>query len=299
MIDYGHPLMFGTLLLPPDNLPLDVLHLAEVAERVGLDVVSLPDHPYWPQRLDTFTLLAAMAERTNRITLFSNVANLPLRPPAALARTAVALDLLSGGRFVLGIGAGSQQLWEGISAEGGPRLSAGESVEALEEAVQVIRSLWGPGPAAYFTGKRYRLDGAAPSPATVTKIPIWLGAYRPRMLRLTGRVGDGWIPSSPFCRPEQLQVGNQLIDEAARESGRSPTAVRRGYNIDVDFSGAGTGFLHGSPRDSAEQLAELTLNHGVSVYLLYRTESADVLRQFAEEVVPAVREQVDAERSRH
>lgn len=222
------------------------------------------------------------------------MANLPLRPPISLARVASALSLVSHGRFELGLGTGAQQLWDMIVSEGGPRLSAGQSVEALDEAVHVIRAVCSPGPIKDFRGAHYRLQGTVPSPVTAD-IPIWIGAYQPRMLELTGRVADGWIVSSPFCSPENLTVCNRLIDEAALAAGRSPSAVRRAYNIALDFGGAGAEFLQGSPGTCAEQLAELTLTGGIGVYLLFRTESATSLARFAEEVAPAVRERVDAE----
>jgi alkanesulfonate monooxygenase SsuD/methylene tetrahydromethanopterin reductase-like flavin-dependent oxidoreductase (luciferase family) len=285
------------MLEGPVDRPLAVLDLADVAERVGLDVVSLADHPYWPHRLDTFTLLAAMAARTSRIRLLSNVANLPLRPPISLARTALALSVTSGGRFELGLGTGAQQFWDDIVAEGGPRLSAGQSVQALEEAVHVIRTVWSPNPSADFHGEHYRLHGTGPSPVP-SEISIWIGAYQPRMLSLTGRVADGWIVSSPFCGQENLATSNQLIDEAALAAGRSPSAVRRAYNIAVDFGTGATGFPQGPPSRCAEQLAELTLTHGISVYLLFQAASATTLARFAEEVAPAVRERVEAERNK-
>ena len=118
MPDYGHDLMFGAMLEP--ERAADAVALAVLAEQVGLDAVSLADHPYWPERLDTFALLAYIAARTDRVRVFPNLANLPLRPPAMLARTAATLDVLSDGRFELGIGSGAQQMWDAIVAEGGP-----------------------------------------------------------------------------------------------------------------------------------------------------------------------------------
>jgi alkanesulfonate monooxygenase SsuD/methylene tetrahydromethanopterin reductase-like flavin-dependent oxidoreductase (luciferase family) len=294
MPTYNHPLLFGSLLEAQSGRPLDVLRLAESAESSGLDVVSLPDHPYWSERLDTFTLLAAMAQRTQRIRLFCNVANLPLRPPALLARVGATLDWISNGRFDLGIGAGAQQLWDRIVAEGGPRLGAGESVDALEEAVQIIRSLWNPSSRTTFRGKYYRIDDAEPSPLASGGIGIWLGAYRPRMLGLVGRLADGWIPSSFACSPTEIAKANELIDAAAESAGRAPKSIRRGYNIAVNFDASEQGFLQGPPNKIANELAELSLTQGVSMYLLYRVESVDVLSRFAAEVVPAVREMVEA-----
>jgi hypothetical protein len=215
-----------------------------------------------------------------------------------LARTATTLDVLSNGRFELGIGTGAQAMWNAIVAEGGPRRGAGESIEALDEAVRIIRALWKPGDLVRFDGTYYRVDGAKPGPASVHDIGIWLGAYQPRLLRLVGRVADGWVPSSPFLPPQQLPAANLIIDEAAIKAGRSPTAVRRAYNIDGDFTAKGSGFLQGPPAVWVEQLTELTLTHGVSVYILYRVKSVDDIQRFAEEVAPAVRHAVAAERAR-
>jgi len=290
MSGYGHPVSFGALLEPPQDRPQDVVALAELMEEVGLDVVSLSDHPYWPQRLDTLALLATIMARTSRITVVSNLVNLPLRPPTTLARTAATLDLLGNGRFELGIATGAQQMWDLIVTEGGPARNAGESIEALAEAVALIRMLWTSKDPVTFAGRHYRLDDVPPGPAPAHDLGIWLGAYQPRLLRLTGRIADGWVPSSPFMPPEALGAANRMIDDAAHEAGRSPSAIRRVYNIEGEFSATGTGFLRGPASMWAEQLAEVVLEHGISVFLLYRAQSPDVLRRFAAEVAPAVRE---------
>ena len=298
MTDYGHELLFGTLLETPAGRGRDVVPLAELTEAVGLDLVSLADHPYWPERLDTLTLLAAIAARTSRVRIFPNLANLPLRPPAALARAAATLDILSGGRFELGIGTGAQAMWDSILAEGGPRRGAGESIEALDEAVRIIRALWTPGPDVRFNGIHYRLDGARPGPVPAHDINIWLGAYQPRLLRLVGRVADGWVASAPHLPPRGILGANHLIDQAAITAGRSPNEVRRVYNIDGDFTVNGREFLHGPPKVWVEQLTELTLTAGISAFILFRVESPHIIRQFANEVAPAVHEAVAVERAR-
>src|ERR1700719_2076774 len=126
MPDYGHDLLFG-VFLPPR------------ADDAGLDMVSVQDHPYNPQFLDTWTLLTTIAAATSRVRVFPNVANLPLRPPAMLARAGATLDILSGGRAELGMGTGA--FWDAIEAMGGPRRSPGESVAALREALRADRAL--------------------------------------------------------------------------------------------------------------------------------------------------------------
>jgi alkanesulfonate monooxygenase SsuD/methylene tetrahydromethanopterin reductase-like flavin-dependent oxidoreductase (luciferase family) len=141
--DYGHELRFGVFVTPAADAHDQVVRTAATADVLGLDSVSIQDHPYQPAFLDTWTLLTHLAAHTERVHLFPNVANLPLRPPAVLARAAATLDILSNGRVELGLGAGA--FWDAIAALGGPRRTAGEAVEALAEAVDVIRALWTPG----------------------------------------------------------------------------------------------------------------------------------------------------------
>ena len=115
------------------------------------------------------------------------------------------------------------------------------------------------------------------------------------MLRLTGEVADGWLPSSPYAPPEQLAKMNAVIDSAALDAGRSPAAVRRLYNIAGSFSGSGSGFLQGPPKVWAEQLAGLALDEGISGFIVMADDAVTVDR-FAAEVAPAVRELVKGER---
>src|SRR5918998_2534154 len=106
MTAYGHPLLFGSFLTPTAADPEHVVGLAQRCERLGLDLVTVQDHPYQPRFLDTWTLLSYLAARTRSVRLAANVTNLPLRPPAVLARSVASLDLLSGGRGGGGVGAG-------------------------------------------------------------------------------------------------------------------------------------------------------------------------------------------------
>jgi hypothetical protein len=294
MADYGHDLSFGIFVTPRADAAGQILRLARLADAAGLDSVSVQDHPYQPAFLDAWTLLTAIAAATERVAVFPNVANLPLRPPAVLARSVASLDILSGGRAELGIGTGA--FWDAIAAMGGPRRTPGESVDALREAIGVIRALWTPDRGTRVAGEHYSLSGAKPGPFPVHDVGIWVGAYKERMLRLTGAAGDGWLPSSPYAPPEQLAAMNAVIDAAAAGAGRSPADVRRIYNISGSFSGAGSAFLQGPPKMWAEQLAGLALDDGMSGFVL-ATDDAETLERFAAEVAPAVRELVAAERA--
>jgi alkanesulfonate monooxygenase SsuD/methylene tetrahydromethanopterin reductase-like flavin-dependent oxidoreductase (luciferase family) len=104
--DYGHRLEFGYFLSPDAGDPDGVLETARLADRLGYDLLAVQDHPYQPAHLDTLALLGVILARTERIRVFQDVGNLPLRPPAVFAKTAATLDLLSGGRFEAGLGAG-------------------------------------------------------------------------------------------------------------------------------------------------------------------------------------------------
>jgi alkanesulfonate monooxygenase SsuD/methylene tetrahydromethanopterin reductase-like flavin-dependent oxidoreductase (luciferase family) len=294
MADYGHELSFGIFVTPQADAGPRAIELARRADAAGLDWVSVQDHPYQPAFLDAWTLLTAIATATENIGVFPNVANLPLRPPAMLARAAASLDILSGGRVELGIGTGA--FWDAIAAMGGPRRTAGESVDALREAIAVIRALWAPGRGARLHGRHYELNGAKPGPFPVHDVGIWVGAYKERMLRLTGELADGWLPSSPYAPPEQLAAMNAVIDAAAIDAGRPPAAVRRIYNIAGSFGGSGAGFLDGPPKVWAEQLAGLALDEGMSGFVLMADDALTVER-FAAEVAPSVRELVARERA--
>lgn len=299
MTDYGHDLLFGTFITPLADDPARTVGLALATERAGLDLASFQDHPYQPRFLDTWTLMSWVAARTERLRVVGNVTNLPLRQPAVLARSVASLDRLSGGRVELGLGAGS--FWDAITAMGGPRLSPGESVQALEEAIDVVHGIWDArNPERLVVpGRFHALDGAKRGPAPAHDVAVWVGAYGPRMLRLVGRRADGWLPSLAYLDGlDALARGNAIVDEAAAEAGRSPSEVRRLLNVSGRWQDARSEyFLVGPPAQWAEQLAWLALEHGVSAFFLPGDDAADY-EVFGREVAPAVRELVAAERAR-
>jgi len=299
MTDYGHDLLFGSFITPAAARPDDVLALARLSEAAGLDLVTFQDHPYQPAFLDTWTLMSFVAAQTSTIRLSGNVLNLPLRQPVVLARAAASLDLLSGGRLELGLGAGG--FWDAIEASGGRRLAPGQAVDALDEAIRIIREIWDAERrgGVRVDGRYHRAVGAKRGPAPAHDIGIWVGAYRPRMLRLVGRLADGWLPSLPYLEggPAALAGLNAQIDEAATAAGREPRAVRRLLNITGRFAASGSGgLLDGPPRRWAEDLARLALEHGASGFIMMG-DDPDAVQRFGHEVAPAVRELVSAARS--
>jgi FAD/FMN-containing dehydrogenase len=286
---YGHPLEFGVFITPRAGEPEAVVALAQQSEALGYDLVTFQDHPYQPAHLDAWTLLAWVAGQTERVRLAPNVANLPLRNPAILARAAASLDLLSGGRLELALGAGA--FWPAIEAMGGRRLAPGEAVAALGEAIDVIRGLWDAGErrSLRYAGEHIRVNGAQRGPAPEHDIPIWVGGYKPRMLRLIGRKADGWLPSLGYMQPGDLHAGNRFIDEAALEVGRDPREIRRLLNISGRFAAARGGFLDGPSAQWVEELLPLVVDEGIGTLILM-TDDGSAMEQFAREVAPALRE---------
>lgn len=295
MTDYGHELRFGVFLTPQNQDPHGPVRLAQIAEDAELDLVTFQDHPYQPAYLDTWTLLSWVAAQTQRITISGNVLNLPLRPPAVLARAAASLDLLSGGRVALGLGAGG--FWDAIESMGSPRLTPSESVTALAEGIDIIRGIWNPNERKplQIDGAHHRVAGPKRGPAPAHEIPIWVGAYKPRMLRLVARKADGWLPSLAYLKDGDLRRGNDLIDETAVATGRDPADVRRLLNISGAITEARRGFLQGPISQWVEELVELALRDGIGTFIL-ASDDPQIIDVFGAEIAPSVREAVARER---
>lgn len=295
MPDLGHELTFGLFLPNPASQAATVVRLAQIAEQQGLDLIGVQDHPYNPDLLDTWTLLSHLAAATSTIRLFPDVACIPLRPPAVLARSVASLDLLTGGRVELGLGAG--YFLEPIARLGGPSLTRGQAVDALAEAIGVIRAIWMSDEPITFDGAFHRLTAAAPGPAPAHPVGIWVGSYQPRMLSLTARVADGWLPSQTYASPDETARLGARLDELTVDAGRQPADVVRIYNVNGRFGSTAGGFLDGPPAQWAVQLTDLVLEQGFSSFLL--APGGDIVTSiecFAQEVAPDVRERVAAAR---
>jgi alkanesulfonate monooxygenase SsuD/methylene tetrahydromethanopterin reductase-like flavin-dependent oxidoreductase (luciferase family) len=221
----------GIFTVPDATDPASTVEQIIVADRSGLEIVGVQDHPYQWRFFDTWTLLSYAAGRTERVRFVPDVLNLPLRLPTLLAKSVASLDVLSGGRVELGLGAGA--FWDAIEAMGGPRRTPKESVDALEEALAIIRGFWSGQRPLRFDGEHYTVKGAHPGPAPAHPIGIWLGAYGPRMLRLTGQVADGWLPSlgGRYLSPDDAHDAHRVIDEAALAAGRDPGQIERAVNV--------------------------------------------------------------------
>ena len=278
-------LKLGIFVVPDATEPRSTIEQIITADRVGLDIVGVQDHPYQRRFFDTWTLLAYAAGRTERTRFVPDVLNLPLRLPTLLAKAVASLDVLSGGRVELGIGAGA--FWDGVDAMGGPRRSAKESVDALEEALLIIRSFLAADRSVDFEGRYYRAKGARPGPPPAHAVGIWLGAYGPRMLRLTGRLADGWLPSlgERFLSSADVPARHAAIDEAARAAGRDPGQIERAVNVMA---------LEGEPGGWVDQLLRIVTELRFTTLLISvpADDPIGFVVRLGEEVAPRVREQV-------
>src|SRR5580693_725759 len=206
----------------------EMLGHARLADDAGLDLVSLGDHPYFAERIDAYAALAFVMGATSNITAAVIMTNLLSRPAPVLARTVTGLSTVSGGRFVLGLGAGG--MWDEIVALGVPRLSPAARIRALEEAIMVVRALCGGGDPVTFDGEFYQVTGLTPVAAPTP--PIWVGSLGPKALAVTGRQADGWIPGHlADWRSTEVAESRPIVDEAAASVGRNPADVDTIYNV--------------------------------------------------------------------
>jgi alkanesulfonate monooxygenase SsuD/methylene tetrahydromethanopterin reductase-like flavin-dependent oxidoreductase (luciferase family) len=303
MTDYGHDVAFGYFLIPDGSDPQGVLETARLADRLGYDLLAVQDHPYQPAHLDALALLGVILAQTERIRVFQDVGNLPLRPPATFAKAAATLDLLSGGRFEAGLGGGG--FLDAAHGMGAPSRTGGESVAALEEAILILRAWWGGVRELRFAGRHYQLDGARPGPKPAHPIGIWLGAVKPRALALTGRKADGWAaPLMSYLPPAQAVDAQALIDTAARAAGREPSSIRRIYNVPGTFTTQAPDpaldtdtSIVGPPEHWATVLTHLALDLGFDTFILMMPPDSEALRTFIADVAPEVRERVAAARA--
>jgi alkanesulfonate monooxygenase SsuD/methylene tetrahydromethanopterin reductase-like flavin-dependent oxidoreductase (luciferase family) len=235
------------------------------------------------------------------------------------------LSALSGGRIVLGVGAGG--ILGRVTEMGAPLLTSGAAVDAVEEGIVLIRELSGGGrsvpfegrhrrvsraesspvPARLvsFEGRHYRVERAEPAP--VAAPPVWTGSVGPKSLAATGRVADGWIPGhAADWLSERYRKSRPIIDEAAVAVGREPREIVTVFNLpgritdrplsaprDVDGRWVG-----GSVDQWVEELTTAVVEHGAAGFMLFSPEGGtpapEAVRRWAVEIAPAVRENARA-----
>ncbi|KOX28006.1 5,10-methylene tetrahydromethanopterin reductase [Saccharothrix sp. NRRL B-16348] len=294
------PPLFGVGISTAVDRAAESLRHAVEADRAGLDLFSASDHPYFADRLDAYSLLGVALGRTTGITGLVSVTNLPSRPAPMLARAVTSLSALSGGRIVLGMGAGG--LWDDIARLGVERLTPGAAIRAFEEAITLVRALSGGGEPVTFEGEFYRVTALRPAAAPAA--PVWTGSVGPKSLAVTGKLADGWIPGhAADWLSERYRTSRPVIDEAATAAGRDPRDVATVYNLPGAITAtplaatrdADGRWVGGSVGQWVEELTGAVLEHDAAgvVYFPVREPLTDVaLGTWANEIVPAVREAV-------
>jgi alkanesulfonate monooxygenase SsuD/methylene tetrahydromethanopterin reductase-like flavin-dependent oxidoreductase (luciferase family) len=213
-----------------------------------------------------------------------------------LARTVTTLSTLSGGRVVLGMGAGG--LWDDMAKLGVARRSPAAAVRAMEEAIIVVRALSGGGGPVSFDGEFYQVNGLLPAAAPTP--PIWTGALGPKNLAVTGRQADGWLPGhAADWLSSRFLESRPVIDEAAAAVGRDPNEIATIYNFqgritksDLPATRDGDGrWIGGSVKQWTDELTTAVLDHGAKGFIYFPVGDS-TLSAWATEVVPAVREAI-------
>lgn len=229
----------------PDGGPLDwgrVIEYARRAETLGFDSLWVSDHFFsdpsrtpGPQELlatvEPFTALAALATHTERVRLGTLVASGGFRHPAHVAKMATTIDLLSGGRFDLGLGAGWMEAE--YTAFGYDFGTVGERFDLLEESLEVLTRLFGEAEPVDYVGKRITLQEAYlhPRPPQSGGPPIWLGGKGgPRGLKLAARFAHGWNTVWRWSPRDFAEVSGRL-DRACEDVDRDPATLRRSVGL--------------------------------------------------------------------
>jgi F420-dependent oxidoreductase-like protein len=246
------------------------------ADALGFPAIWNYDHFYGlvdprTPTLEGWTTLAAMAVVVRRARVGCLVSGVTYRNPAVLAKMAVTVDHISGGRMDFGIGAGwheDEHRGYGIAFP-----SPGTRVDMLDEALTVIRRLWTE-ESVDFAGRFYTLDNAIcePKPVQRPHPPIVIGAVKPKMLRVTARHADEW--NMPGTEPQEWAVANSRLDDACTELGRDPATIRRGVQL----------FLHpAQPEQLTAQLESITEYEGLGcdhvVLSFYQPPDVPLLRR--------------------
>lgn len=281
-LGFGSGGMVGHLSTP------EVVDLAQSADELGFDLFTLSDHLHSEREsLEPWTALSWIAARTRRIEVGTNVLGLPYRDPPVLAKMAETLDQLSGGRLVLGLGAGGYD--REFSAFGLTVRTAPEKITAQYEAIDILRSLWTGAPTTH-DGEQFRTRDARISPPAAHPIPIWLGSYGPRALRLTGERADGWLPSlGRITLDEAVRMRGRVV-AAARDAGRDPDAITCACNVGVRVDPDGEprpGLLTGPVDAVVEQVLQVVA--AGFTFLLIHSLTVDQQEVLAREVFPQVR----------
>lgn len=278
----------------------DIVRLAVRAEALGLDSVWASDHvfnvSYVLERIgkrpyyDPLTILTYVAAKTERIALGTSVLVLPYHQPMRLAKTAATLDVMSGGRLLLGVGVGVIE--QELNAMGSPYKERGA---ITDETIDILKRLWTEDEPRHH-GKRYQFSGMKFSPKPVQKphIPLLIGGVSRAAIRRAARVGNGWHPTA--MPPEELSAAMDYLAAQAQAVGRSAADIPVSISLPLQGGRAGRYALGTEPAEMVEKLRTFK-QVGVDTVVVspYTGEAQEMTRSLellARDVMPAVQSEV-------
>ncbi|MEU0088414.1 LLM class F420-dependent oxidoreductase [Streptomyces sp. NPDC006274] len=277
--------------------PGELAEIARTADRTGFAYVAVCDHVAIPRRLadamstvwyDPVATLAFLAGVTERVGLLSHVAVVGLRHPLVTAKQYATLDHLSGGRLLLGVGAGHvREEFDALGADFDGRGAV------LDESVDALRAALGPDEYPEFSGERYSFKdlGQRPRPAQA-RVPLWVGGSSPAAVRRAALKGDGWLPQGdPRDRlPAQIAKVRALREAAGIEDPFTVGAITEPLHVGEPARPTGRRTLTGKPQALAESLRAYPAMGVDQIQVRFRsrnvTELTDQMAAFAADVVP-------------
>ncbi len=277
--------------------PDDLLEIARAADRAGFDYLASCDHVGIPRRLaaamstvwyDPVATLAFLAAATERVRLLSHVAIVGLRHPLLTAKQYATLDHLSGGRLVLGVGAGHvQEEFEALGVDFRGRGAV------LDECLDALRAALGPDEFPEHHGKLYDFAGLGQRPRPAQdRVPVWVGGSSPAAVRRAALKGDGWLPQGdPRDRlPGQIARIRELREQAGVRGAFTVGAIAEPLYVGTPRWEVGRRTLTGGPRELAESLRAYRAMgvHQIQVRFRSRSRSelTDQIAAFGAEVAP-------------
>ncbi|GKQ36673.1 TIGR03619 family F420-dependent LLM class oxidoreductase [Streptomyces sp. A012304] len=277
--------------------PAELVAVARAADRAGFAYVACCDHVAVPRRLapamgtvwyDPVATLAHLAAVTERVRLLSHVAVVGLRHPLITAKQYATLDHLSGGRLVLGVGAGHvPEEFEALGVDFRRRGAV------LDECVDALRAALGPDEFPSYAGKEYAFDGLGQRPRPAQeRIPLWVGGSSPAAVRRAALRGDGWLPQGdPRERlPRRLARIRELREQAGLDGEFTFGAITEPLYVGTPAWDVGRRTVTGGPQALAESLREYRAMGVDQVQVRFRSRSAaeliDQMDAFGTEVAP-------------
>lgn len=278
--------------------PVDLVEIARVADRCGFAYVACCEHLAIPRRLaeamstvwyDPVATLAHLAAVTERVRLLSHVAVVGLRHPLITAKQYATLDRLSGGRLILGVGAGHvPEEFEALGVDFGRRGAV------LDETVEALKVALGPDEFPKFTGERFAFEGLgqAPRPVQTPRPPIWVGGSSPAAVRRAAERGDGWLPQGDRREqlPGQIARLRRLREAAGIEEPVVIGTIAEPLYVGEPAWAVGRRTLSGAPERIADSLREYRAMGVQQIQVRFRSRSreelTDQMLAFGAEVAP-------------